>query len=344
MFEKTYKSMNALIMPDQGLIDDTVNIVRNQNRNKLRKTKLFFRKPIAVVAMIVLCIIFATPALAVNVPVIYDLMYFVSPDIAQFFIPVQEACEDNGIRMEVVSVYIHGSTAEVYITLQDLTSNRIDETIDLFDNYSINRAFDSSATCQLMGFDKKTNTATFLILISEWGNRDIAGRKLTFSIQEFISHKTILEDIAVDISLDQVGEAETVQTVDPNGYGGKKIEPGNHEVLIPGASIFTPLDGLDVTAIGLIAGKLHIQLATAEKLTLDNHGYFYLVDHEGNQVQSEYSLSFVEGMNSSNRVDYQEFVFDIEPDDAGDYMLYGSFWAGGLQTEGRWQVTFSLKK
>ena len=269
--------MNDQIKPGQALINDTVEIARNQSRHVKHKTKPFFRRPITVAAMIVLCIVLTTPVLATNVPAIYDLMYWVSPDVAQFFVPVQEAFEYDGIRMEVVSAYIHGSTAEIYITLQDLTSYRVDETTDLFDSYSINRAFDSSATCQRVGYDEETKTATFLIQISQWGNHDITGSKLTFSIREFISHKTSLEGLVVDIDLNEVNEADKVQTISPLGISSKNItlfsrDSSNYEVLVPGATVYTPIDGLDVTAIGYVAGMLHIQLATSEKLTLDNHG------------------------------------------------------------------------
>ena len=347
MFEKTYKSMNAQIKPDQALINDTVKIVQNQSRHVKHKARPFFRKPIAVAAMMVLCIVLATPVLA-NVPAIYDFMYWGSPAVAQFFVPVQEAAEDNGIRMEVVSAYIHGSTAEIYITLQDLIGDRIDETTDLFDSYSINRAFDSSATCQNVSYDKNTKTTTFLILITEWGNHDITGSKLTFSIRQFLSHKTVLEGIAVDIDLDELDEAETFRTGNRLGISGKDIplssDSGRYEVLVPGRTVYSPITGLDVTAIGYVAGKLHIQLATSEKLTLDNHGYFYLVDKEGSPVQSDYSVSFAENMNSDDRVDYQEFVFDIAPTQIGEYTLYGSFWTSGLRTEGKWRVTFPLNQ
>ena len=84
----------------------------------------------------------SVPVLAVNVPVIYELMYLVSPSVAQHFMPVQKSCESNGIEMEVVSAYIKDNTAQVYITLKDLEGNRVDETTDLNDSYNINRAFD----------------------------------------------------------------------------------------------------------------------------------------------------------------------------------------------------------
>lgn len=69
--------------------------------------------------------VLAAPVMASNLPAIYQLMYLVSPEAAQFFVPVQKACKDNGIRMEVVTANIHDNTAEIYITLQDLTGDTL---------------------------------------------------------------------------------------------------------------------------------------------------------------------------------------------------------------------------
>lgn len=347
MLEKTYKSMNSRITPAPSLITATAELAQNSRINRRLKTRPFYRRPLAVAAMLALCFVLATPVLAANVPAIYELMYLVSPQVAQFFVPVQESCEDNGIRMEVVSAYIHGNTAEIYVTLQDLTGDRVDETTDLFDSYSIRRAFDSAATCQLVGYDEETKTASFLLLISEWGGHNITGNKLTFSVREFISRKTSLEDVEVSINLAEVDEAAATQTISVVGRGGIGLSQStadlNDLALVPGASIYAPVSGLDVTAIGYIDGMLHIQLATSDKLTLDNHGYFYLVDKTGNSIPYDYSVSFVEGMDSGSRVDYQEFVFDIPQNEIGNYTLFGFFYTSGLNTKGRWQVTFPLR-
>lgn len=48
--------------------------------------------------------------------------------------------EYSGIKMDVVS-------ADIYITMQDLTGNRIDSTTGLNNNYSINHPFGGSASC-----------------------------------------------------------------------------------------------------------------------------------------------------------------------------------------------------
>ena len=76
----------------------------------------------------------------------YEILYALYPETAKRLTPVQISCEDNGIRMEVEAVYVHADTAEIYLSMQDLTGERIDETVDLFDSYSIHSSRDSSCS------------------------------------------------------------------------------------------------------------------------------------------------------------------------------------------------------
>ncbi len=172
--------------------------------------------------------------------------------------------------MEVVSAYIRDNTADIYITMQDLTGDRIDSTTDLFDSYSINRPFDSSATCQPVDYDEKTKTATFLISISEWGNQKIDGDKITFSVTEFLSHKKEYNDIRIPIDLTSVPTAGSTQKVRPTGRGGKVHEKDHDEtetVLTPSQAMADfPVDGLDLSAISYMDGMLHIQTACTDNL------------------------------------------------------------------------------
>ena len=78
-------------------------------------------------ACLSLGIILTVPGLAASVPAWYNALYAISPATAQFFQPVQRSCEDNGIRMEVVAVHMEENRAELYISLQDLTGERLDE-------------------------------------------------------------------------------------------------------------------------------------------------------------------------------------------------------------------------
>ena len=84
----------------------------------------------------------------------------------QYFTPVQRACVSNGIRMEVAACFVHDDTAELYVTLQDLEGDRVDETTDLFDSYTIRQPYDTAATCSLVHYDASTGTAVFQIQIT----------------------------------------------------------------------------------------------------------------------------------------------------------------------------------
>ena len=108
---------------------------------------------------------------------------------------------DNGIRLTVDSVYLHSDTVEIYVSLQDLTGDRLDETTDLFDSYRINRAFDCSATCSLAGYDAQTRTARFLISITSFDGQDIEGDKLTFSLNRLLTGKTESEGAVTGLDL-----------------------------------------------------------------------------------------------------------------------------------------------
>ena len=90
---------------------------------------------------------------------------------------------------------------ELYVTMQDLAGDRIDETIDLFDSCDILRPYDSSATCALVDYEEATRTATFLVTITEWGNHKIEGSKITFTVREFLSHKQFYEGVEIDVDL-----------------------------------------------------------------------------------------------------------------------------------------------
>lgn len=58
--------------------------------------------------------------------------------------------------MEVVSADIRGDTARIYITMQDLIGDRVDETIDLYDSYDIRLPFDGTGFCGKVGYDPNT--------------------------------------------------------------------------------------------------------------------------------------------------------------------------------------------
>jgi len=351
MFREKYYSMNEQITPDQKLVDKIINSI-DETKRETNKRRIVYRQSIIVFAVFIVLVFAAMPVLAGNIPVVYEIIYSISPSIAQRFIPVKKSCENDGIKMEVISAYIHGNTAEIYIAMRDLVGERIDETTDLYDSYSINRPFDASATCKLVSFDKTTKTATFLISITEWGNQKIVGDKITFSVREFISHKHEYNEIPINVDLTNIKNTQSTKQVWVNGGSGPKFEEyvsvplaeSKVKVLVPSSPMSFPVKDIDFTGIGYVDGMLHIQTSIINNLTKDNHGYFFLKDARGNNIQCDYHVGFVENSYSDNRIDYNEYVFDIPQSEIGQYSLYGTFVTSGLYTKGNWQVTFPLEE
>ena len=334
-------------------IDKLIDAIGQIDENKIRNAKVIpgkikrisFRRAVAMVAAIILCITVSVPVLSATVDPVYLMVYRVSPSLAQMLKPVQLSCEDNGIKMKVLSAAVYENEAAIYISLQDLTDqNRIDETTDLFDSYHINRAFDSSASCNRVSFDEKTGIATFLINISQWNDQEIGGDKITFYFTEFLSNKSEFEGELTELDLNSVTEAKETQTPESfRGGGGKELDYESRfdlKYLVPvDGGILSPVDGVTVTNIGFVDGKLHVQLYFEDILSYDNHGYIEMCDKGGNRAES-CNFSFWDDKKVGS---YEEIIYDISPEDIKNYTAYGSFVTCKNLTKGHWQVTFPLE-
>lgn len=346
MFKEIYRRLNDSIQPDEVLIEAAIGKIRQKEPKRTVR-----RRPVLVFAAICLCAGLAVPVLAATVEPVYELMYLVSPSIAQFFVPVQKSDTHNGIKMEVVSAEIHENIARVYITLQDLAGDRVDETTDLYDSYEIRLPFDASAHCESLGFDPDSRTAGFLLTIEGPQGSHITKDKVTFSVGMFLSGRHTYENLRIPIDLGQVPAASQTAMQPVFGGSGEDFEEavdwrGKFQALamLPGdPDPAFPVEGIALTGVGFVEGKLHVQTQVKDPLSNDNHGFFYLVDTQGGKIQSSYAFAFQEHRGNL-RIDYDEFVFDVGPEDAAAYTLYGDFYTSGRKTEGGWKVTFRLKE
>ena len=326
-----------------GEIDDDKII--NAKLFTVKSKKKSFRKSIIIAVAIILCISITVPVLAATVNPIYELVYQISPGLAQMLKPVQMSCEDNGIKMEVVSAAVYENEAAIYISLKDMTDqNRIDGTTDLFDSYHINLVFDSSASCRRVSFDEETGVATFLINISQWNDQKIVGSKITFYFTEFLSHKNKFEGEITDIDFSNVTEATRTHTPEYfRGGSGKYVNYEDYnkvKCLFPiDGGIASPVDGVTVTNMGFIDDKLHIQVYYEDILNFDNHGYITLYDKNGNKAEY-FDVSFFDDEEIGS---YDEIIYNITPDEINNYTPFGEFITCSNKTEGFWQVTFPLE-
>jgi len=325
--------------------ENNTGVVRN---NRAMQFRSVIRKPLVACIAFVLCLTIAVPVLAANVPAFYQIIFAISPSAAQFFMPVRMAHENNGIRMEVESAFIRGNMAEFYITMQDLTSNRIDAFIDLFESYKINSSSPLSASgIQLVNFDDDTGIARFHIGIHEYN--DINQDKITFTVGRFISGQYRYESIPIDIDLSSISitpDLMPMPTELGHGFGGlpeivDTLDVYNYNVLVPSSSTDFGVEGMTITAIGFINDKLHIQMNIGDSLSSNNHGWFFFKDENGNNIQELYGVTFSEYIDGE-RTTFVEGVFDITPLELINLSIFGTFISGGEIVEGQWQVTFPL--
>lgn len=303
----------------------------------------------AAAACICLVFYFAVPAMAAASPAFYHVLYAVSPAAAQFFKPVQSACTDNGIRMEVEASYIHADTAEIYISMQDLEGTRFDETIDLFDSYRIHTPFGCTSHCELADYDPDTQTAAFLVTITQWNKQNIAGSKLTFSVGKILGSRKSYGGVISGVDLGSAALNTMTQTVRLRGIGGTELleeygtaSPKEAAALKPAESIASPVEGVSLTGIGYVDGNLHVQMYYADILKTDNHGFVALQNKDSSEIiHCSGSIAF---FDEAGKGSYEDYIFTgVAAETLGAYELYGDFTVSSGVIEGDWNVTFPLE-
>lgn len=345
MFKEKYRHMYEQISPSKELVDEMRKEAAKPRGKKSGSKAAAYA---SAAAGVLLAAFFSMTVLAANVPAVHEVIYTVSPVLSQLFMPVKKSCVDQGIKMEVLSAYIHEDTAWIYVTLQDMEGDRVDESTDLYD-YAIFLPYGSAGTCEQTDYDAETKTATFLVRITQWDKKRLEGDKITFSITKFLSRRETYEG-PVELELGAAAKEMSSQLMDCWGSGGMEIsklqeeEGGKSRVLMPQdmPAIF-PLKDFGVVGAGYVNGLFHIQAVLYDRLETDSHGYFYLQNAQGERMDASYSVSFSRKEEERNRKDYQEFVFDVPMDKLEEYELYGYFAVSGLCTEGNWQVTFPLE-
>lgn len=283
---------------------------------------------------------------AAYVPSLNHLVGLVSPQVAVMLQPIEMSSEDNGIKMEVIAAMNDDEMAVIYVTLQDLTGDRIDETLDLYD-YSFTGA--RIMTSEIVNFDETTNTAT--LRIQGNGGQKLNGKKMNVSIDSFLSNKETFES-AIDIDIPSLLNmaSKTVQ-IDMNhipGGGGLLLEelwkndflqvlkPNETEMKLP------EIPWVDISNVGIIDNRLHIQVKWDEE-NLYDHGYFFFKDDFGNEIHSS---SVVFDINESGQTEYgrryTEYIFDLKEINLDEQSLFAQFIRNGNYIKGNWNNTFKM--
>lgn len=325
--------------------------VNKDLENKILKgslhKKTLLRRPVALAFVICICGMLSIPVMAVKVPTFNKLVHLIDTQVASFLQPIALVSEDNGIKMEVVAAMNDDETVIVYLTLQDLTGDRIDRTVDLY-NYSINGV--NMFTHELVDYDETTKTA-MIRMIANGGNK-MNGKKVTVRVSSFLSGKQYYDEIDTHITLaDVINDIPTTIKLDMqniSGGGGELYselqDKGIIDILKVDERIisFPNIDFTHISNIGYINGKLHVQ--TKWKKRVDDHGFVYLMDTRGEVVHpSNVHFGIDELGDTMYGNDYIEYIFDIDPTQASNYSLYGYFVKNDNYTEGNWATTFRIE-
>lgn len=335
---KSERLLNAI-----GSIDDEM-IRKAAPKEKPAKKHILMKKTAAVAAVMIAIIMLSVPALtAADFEPAYNILYLLSPPIAQKLKPVRMSSEDQDIRFEVISAYVEDNKAVIYVSVQDLSADRIDETTDLFDSYSINTPFDCSSTCTNINYDTETKTATFLINITQMNKQDLVGDKITFRVRELLSGKQEYNGALSDLDMNKISAApETVTPTHILGGGGTNYREAedNFRALKPTGSLYSPVDGADITAMGYVDGNLHIQVKYGNVLQTDNHGSVYFQNSKGEKIPCIANVAFSTDSECQER--YVEYIYDLSDVDLTEYEAYGYFVTSDTLITGNWSVTFPI--
>jgi|GEM_PF-4285724 len=241
----------------------------------------------------------------------------INKEISPILTPIGAVSESNGIRMEVVGGAHDGKTALIYLTLQDLTGDRVSSSsLNLRDHeFSfLGTALGTFHDIKVVDYDKKTKTATLQMMTVDIENVEkISNKKMKLEIEGFFEEQQALDRVIPALLYQDItktpktikydegekGEGYTVsayqfdeitvstEIVKSLEILGAKFEFAEHriyDILLPEQNIIEndSLEFAYISAVGFINGNLHIQTYFPRKneneANYDDRGSYYMTN------------------------------------------------------------------
>lgn len=354
--KSAYRNLNEKIRPDDSLKDRVFE--------KLERKPVHRFRPAAAVAAVLAVILLATPVMAAQIPVVSDWLYALSPEIAERFTPIRKSDVKNGIKMEVASASIHGSTAEVIVTFEDLEGDRISYNyLPEFEvrDYTKNDSLISGMTAKKLDYDYETGISTFLFELTYLNAtvEEVMGNKFTliaYGGENYLPDEEYDVPLTLTDSETMTVKPETMTAMVERGYltdhagkfqfdgFGKGAQEGyeawnsreEYTVIVPGVPVCEVTEGFDIMGMTYIDGQLHIQYRLRDELD----GCLWLEDQAGNKIYWQ-CLNYINIFEGENYGYYNEDIFDISEEEVGSYRVHCSV-RPVEQIEGPWKVTFEF--
>ena len=344
---------------------------RPRHRRRLERPAL-----IAAAAAVVLTVSAAAAAM--------QMVFFhnLPEDVAETMQPVNRSITRSGITLTVQSASVEDGRFRAYITLKDEEGDRLSEdAIDMsccevynltqeewgFDEIPIRAAdsfhayYSGFIPCVRAGslsYDEESDTYGFLLEVYDAG-----GRPLPFPNSHFMVHVSgleiegeIMEAVFYPQWPDASQEAKRAHVdlrrvnAQLGGNPPDWLKEGV-DLLVPGETGLQMTENHDISAIGWVDGKLHIQerYSGMKKKSIYDASFdvewhptadfsvISLVRPDGSRVEIELLCSFFDQENY-----YRECVYAISPEALAECALGGSYETGRQYVEGLWRVHFSL--
>lgn len=342
-FHKQYRGMNENITASDALVQQTIAKMESGRQHRARK-------PLKIIIAVAAALACVSTAVAANQEAVLRVLYQIAPGMAEYLQPVGQVCEDRGVKLEVVSADVEGSTAKVYLSLTDTTGSLFgDSAPDLYDSWHLDyprtgRVAPISYGCSMENYDPDTHTATYFLWIDDLGG-DIPAGAFKFTFNKLLIGKVEQEGIPVTADLTTVPQNAPTENHDINGLSASDTSlyetMHDYDFLTPQGTLWQSEDGnVTLTAAVWHDGALHLSYRTEGKLSRDNHANFAVLHMaDGTELWRDYDVSYVD---SDADAEVTEYVFPMAYEDVVGCTLSGDLYTASDLIDGSWAVSFQL--
>lgn len=355
-----------------GINTPEYNIVPEIEKSKVTKKSPPFKRHLVTATASILLMIFTVGAAAATISGFKYLLFIIGEENAAVITPVEISDEDHGIKMEVVAAGRFDNILRVYVTLHDMTGERLGDDVRIKD-YSITGiekpkidervGFSTSSGFERIDYDKENRKATFLY--ERNSDTKLVGEELTLKINKILYNTKVYSEY-------KVAEADLLKTDrNPEIFYAKTNQfLFAYNIGVPGGSFqdykdedtvpvlkeqenkinFPQTESLKVCATGIIEGKLHVQIWKDRSSSKNTDYNIYLIDPENldqskRYINSEGTFGFDLDENGDITTEtefasYTEYVYDIDEDRLGEYELLAYINESDV-INGNWEVNFN---
>ena len=275
----------------------------------------------------------------------------VYPEIAEALKPVNETCERDGIRMEIVSALVRENESWVLCTMQDLEGGRIGDPTCEIVNFAGNIGEGETIGFSRTYCDPEAQKTALLVQTvysgmnqPENGMYTFAANGVTVTAEETVDLKPLLEEYGKT-----AGGIEPPEDIRVRYQRTGNAVPEDLKVLDYMQPLDIPLTSkgkILLTGIGWIGSQLHVQIHEAEPSFAVNLGgmrYGTFCMEVENTLLPDYSFldahSPYDWDGEGTESDYwAEYVFDSTPEDVELMSLEAKLHYQSFTAKGVWGV------